>query len=453
MTSSCIDDDSSAWLSSYGDANRYDFLTTRPIKMDGFVHTAQGFADNCVTTGTCSGAFTDTAGVRAMGYYDQDMLNYYYYMAAQFTVNDRWFSPIASKSTPNRIATYTGGTTQGLVWDPGYNDHLGGVPAASIFEALDKAGVSWKVYYSLTQGQCDDPEDCTGGSASYPATDLGYIYYDTKYLYPNPSHAVCKAPTVASSAVGDTTNYFCIDPTHVGPLADYYSDLANGTMASFSFIEAGYGLNDEHPGSFQPVLLGQAAVAKIINAFMASSSWKDGVFFFAYDEGGGPYDHVPPIPHHSNDFTDKSLGTIPDIGPITVNPDQYGPCLPPVVGTPTQHCDLHASDPGAHAGDAPAVNGFAAQIGFRVPDFVVSPFARRHYVSHIPMDHTAVMKFVENRFIGPTAHLTARDAAQPNLLDFFDFVNVPWATPPTPPTPATDSSLGYHTCNPASLGN
>lgn len=57
-------------------------------------------------------------------------------------------------------------------------------------------------------------------------------------------------------------------------------------------------------------------------------------------------------------------------------------------------------------------------------------------------------KFVENRFIGPNAHLPARDAAQPNLLDFFDFNNVPWATPPTLPTP--DIQTG--TCTPANMG-
>ena len=57
-----------------------------------------------------------------MGYYDQDTLNYYYYMASQFAISDRWFSPVSSKSTPNRIATYTGGTTQGLVNDPFVDD-------------------------------------------------------------------------------------------------------------------------------------------------------------------------------------------------------------------------------------------------------------------------------------------------------------------------------------------
>jgi hypothetical protein len=68
------------------------------------------------------------------------------------------------------------------------------------------------------------------------------------------------------------------------------------------------------------------------------------------------------------------------------------------------------------------------------------------------MDHTAIIKFVENRFLGPNVSLTARDAAQPNLLDFFDFAGEPWATPPNPPSPVTASTLGYNPCTPASLG-
>ena len=85
--------------------------------------------------------------------------------------------------------------------------------------------------------------------------------------------------------------------------------------------------------------------------------------------------------------------------------------------------------------DAPAQQGFAAQLGFRLPNMVISPFSRKHYVSHIPMDHTAIIKFVENRFIGPNAHLTNRDAVQPGLLNFFDFEMAPWGVPPTPPAP------------------
>ena len=446
LATTCVDDMSSAWLESYGDVSRWDFSTSRPINMDGFVHIAENFDKNCASSGVCSGSFTDSTGHRAMGYYDQGFLNYYYYMASQFAVSDRWFSPISSKSVDNRIATFTGGTTQGLTHDPGTDDHLPQLQIQTIFDELQSAGVSWKIYYTVTQGLCTSESNCSGDRL--PATDYGSFSSSNKYLYSNPSGAACTGSTQPSSVVGDSTNSFCIDTNHIAPLSQYYTDVANNALPAFAFIEAGYGNNDEHPGSGQSILAGQQQVSKIVNALMTSPSWSSSVFFFSYDEGGGPLDHVPPVPGHSNQNTDASLGTIPDISSIAVNPDSYKPCVP-ANGTPTIHCDLDPSDPGAQSTDAPAVNGFAAQLGFRVPNFVVSPFARRHYVSHIPMDHTAIIKFVENRFIGSSAHLTARDAAQPNLLDFFDFTNVPWATPPSPPAPVTSSTLGYDPCNPA----
>ena len=53
-------------------------------------------------------------------------------------------------------------------------------------------------------------------------------------------------------------------------------------------------------------------------------------------------------------------------------------------------------------------------------------------------------KFVENRFINSRrAPDQNRDAAQPDLLEFFDFTGVPWLTPPMPPTP-TALSRGVH---------
>jgi phospholipase C len=452
LATSCVDDESSAWLESYGDVDRYDFQTARPILMDGFVHIAEGFAKNCAASGKCSGNYTDLTGRRAMGYYDQTFLNYYYYMASQFALSDRWFSPLSSKSIPNRIATFTGGTTQGLVKDPGNDDHLGQLNIPSIFQELDQAKVSWKLYYTVTNNLCLASDPCSGSAnGNYPATTFAYLSYSFQYLYENPTGAPCAGTTQGSSVVGDSTNSFCIDPNHVAPLSSFRSDLTNGTLPSFAFIEAGYGNSDEHPGSGQSILAGQAQVADLLNRFMGSSSWKDSVFFLSYDEGGGPYDHVPPVPGHSNDYSYAALGTIPDISQIAVNADSYRPCVPS-GGTPTSHCDLGQNEPGANSGDAPAVQGFAAQLGFRLPNMIVSPFTRRHYVSHTPMDHTAVIKFVENRFIGSSAHLTARDAAQPDLLEFFDFNSVPWATPPSPPNPATAATLGYDPCTPANLG-
>lgn len=444
FTSTCIDDETSAWLESFGDVNRFNFLTTRPILMDGFVHIAENFAKS----GAGSGTFTDTQGKRAMGFYDSQFLNYYYFMASQFAISDRWFSPVASKSIPNRIATMTGGTTQGLVRDPQNDDKFPALSIDTIFQELDGAGVTWKIYYTVTDDQClaANDGDCNPSAPNkFPATTFADFTYATKYLSKNPTHAACTPPKEGSQqAVGDAANAFCIDPTHIAPLSQFFTDMQNNTLPSFAFIEAGYGVNDEHPGSGQSILQGQIQVSKILNAFMASPSWPSSVFFLSYDEGGGPFDHVPPVPGHTNDNTDGSLGVTTDISSIAVNPDSFVPCL----ADGSIHCDLKSDDPGAHPGDAAAQQGFAAQLGFRVPNIVVSPFSRKHFVSHTPMDHTAIIKFVESRFIGASSHLTSRDSAQPDLLEFFDFTAVPWSKPPSPPAPANPSG----TCTPASFG-
>lgn len=466
--SSCLDDMTSSWLESYGDVNEFDFNVARPMLMNGFVHTAENFAKDA-TAGVAAGegVFTDLTGQRAMAYYRDTSaagaaeLNYYYYVASQFALSDRWFSPVSSKSTPNRIATMTGGTTQGLVFDPFKDDKVTTtLDIETIFEELDKATppVSWKIYYTLTEGGCNESDGDCGNQSNpslAPVTTFSDFGYAGKYLYSNPSQAACVAPTVGSKqAVGDASNAFCIDPTHIAPLSQFFTDVANGTLPNFSYIEAGYGVNDEHPGSGQSIFTGQAEVANIVGKLMNSPSWLDSVFFLSYDEGGGPYDHVPPVPGHSNDNTNIANmgflpgGSIPDISTIAVNPDSFNPCL--ANPTPTLHCDLDSSDPGAVSTDAPAVHGFAAQLGFRLPNMVISPFTRRHYVSHVPMDHTAILKFVESRFIGPSAHLTNRDAAQPDLLDFFDFVKIPWLTPP-PATSIPVPPVVGSTCTPATM--
>ncbi|HVO60255.1 MAG TPA: alkaline phosphatase family protein [Terriglobales bacterium] len=458
LKSTCIDDDSAAWLPSFGSVNRFNFSPTRPINMDGFVHTAEGYAKHCADPASkCSGGeFTDLAGQRAMGYYDQEYLNYYYYMASQFAISDRWFSPVASESIPNRLATMTGGTTEGLVWDPGRNDHLPQLSIKTIFEALDKGGVSWKIYYSTTDDNCNAGDNSCGSGTplgKMPSTSFRYFAYSTKYVHSKAQKA-CSPPLQSSgTAIGDPNDDFCIDSTHIAPISQFIADMNKGSLPSFAWVEPGYSHTDEHPGSGQSILRGQAAIANLFNIFMASPSWKDSIFFLSYDEGGGPYDHVPPVPGHTNDFTDPSMGITTDVSSIAVNPDAFFPCAPPNLPNPpgpaTLHCDLHTvpfADPGVDPTDAAALQGFAAQLGFRMPNMIISPFVRRHYVSHVPMDHTAIIKLVETRFLGAQAHLTLRDAKQPDLMDFFDFTNVPWLTPPSNVPAPYDPSKATLTC-------
>ncbi len=419
-TSSCIDDMTSAWLESYGDVYRWNFSTTRPINMDGFVHIAENFSKS----GSGSGTFTDTTGERAMAYYKDTnpdgtpALNYYYYIASQFALSDRWFAPVASKTVPNRIASISGGTTQGYTHDPSNDDNAGQLSGLTIFQLLDQHGISWKIYYEQTN------------SNGTPTTIFSRFTYANNFIHTNPDGSVS------------------IDSKHIAPISQYYTDVANGTLPSFSYIEKTDSL-DEHPGSGTSIFNGQKDTAKILNALMYSPSWKDSVFFFSFDEPGGPYDHVPPVPGHSNDFTSSSLSSVEgDVGPIAVNPDNYLPCVPTTPGVYNNHCDLRSNDPGAKSTDAAAVSGFAAQIGARVPNFIVSPFVKPHYVGHKAMDHTAVLRFLELRYNLPA--MTKRDAAQPDLLDFFDFANAPWATPPVQSALPTPPSVGS-TCHPDTM--
>ena len=96
------------------------------------------------------------------------------------------------------------------------------------------------------------------GKSNLPATTFLSFTYSTKFVYANSSHAACSATTQPSSVVGDTSNFFCIDTSHIAPLSQYFSDIQNNALPAFAFIESGSDFDDEHPGSSQSILAGQA---------------------------------------------------------------------------------------------------------------------------------------------------------------------------------------------------
>ncbi len=84
-------------------------------------------------------------------------------------------------------------------------------------------------------------------------------------------------------------------------------------------------------------------------------------------------------------------------------------------------------------------------LGFRVPLLVVSPYAKRGYVSHVQHEFGSILKFTEKTF--SLAPLSASDQRADDLADCFDFTQParPFAAlrvsasraqlmqPPTPP--------------------
>jgi phospholipase C len=155
---------------------------------------------------------------------------------------------------------------------------------------------------------------------------------------------------------------FLDDPelfSRIVDLDEYYTDLENGTLPSVSYVLL-MGAT-EHPLS--DLSLGQRTVRTMVQMLMQSDAWDSSALFITYDDWGGWYDHVAP----------------PQV-------DEYG-------------------------------------YGFRVPALLISAYARQGYIDHTQLDHTSILKFIEENWdIQPLAE---RDAKANNFLPAFDFTSPP----------------------------
>lgn len=165
------------------------------------------------------------------------------------------------------------------------------------------------------------------------------------------------------------------NPNSVTTMDAFFADAAAGTLPSFALVDPDF-IDDGSEENNADVRVGEEFVARVVRAVMEGPGWPNTMLIWTYDEGGGYYDHVPPPPAIAPD------STLPFINPAK---DQPG--------------------------------GFD-RYGFRVPAAIVSPFARKNYVSHVVHDHTSVLKLIETKFNLPA--LTYRDANASNLLDALD---------------------------------
>lgn len=177
------------------------------------------------------------------------------------------------------------------------------------------------------------------------------------------------------------------------PIEQYYADAKDGKLPQVAFIDPGgtgtqpQRFSDEHPPALMQI--GQNWLGKAVEALMDGPHWERSAMFITYDEHGGLYDHVAP--------------------PSACPPDE----LPP------EDTEL-AFD----------------HLGVRVPFLVVSPFAKKSYVSHQTYDHTSIIRFIEARFVMPA--LTARDANAAAPWDMFDFAAAPNRERRPVPVPVVD---------------
>ena len=164
------------------------------------------------------------------------------------------------------------------------------------------------------------------------------------------------------------------------------TDIQQNTLPDVAIVmgsEVGE-TSDEGPSALPGI--GEEMIEGLIRALFASPEWSRTALFITYDENGGLADHVPP---------EKACP-----------PDNLAP----------------------HDTNGNPLDGAFDHTGFRVPFIVVSPYAKKHFVSHVVHDHTSITRFIEARFGLPA--LTARDANSAPPFEAFDFQNPPFMTPP-----------------------
>ncbi len=149
---------------------------------------------------------------------------------------------------------------------------------------------------------------------------------------------------------------------HLKDEQDFLVALSDHALPSVSFIKP-LGPDNEHPG-YAALQRGQQHVADLVSAVQASPYWHDTAIFITYDENGGRWDHVP-VPKG----------------------DAWGP-------------------------------------GTRVPLIIISPWAKRHFVDHIPCETVSILRFIEKRW--HLAPLGERDAKANDLTNAFTNLPFPW---------------------------
>jgi len=221
-------------------------------KNDGFFQANDGWSE----TGLKGGADPMLkSGERALYWYDERDIPFYYKLASTFAIADHYHCSILGPTWPNRMylsaATSFGKTSN--VWPDltGYEFPAGAKGDAVIFDELERRHVSWGIY-----------SDGPPGVGVVVGTTGG-----TRWSHRNDS------------------------------LATFYDLAAKGQLPQVVFLDPTLGsdhpsTNDEHPpGQIQT---GQKFTSDIVHALFKSPQWSKMALFITWDEHGGYYDHVPP---------------------------------------------------------------------------------------------------------------------------------------------------------------
>jgi phospholipase C len=248
----------------------------------------------------------------------------------------------------------------------------------------------------LIAATCSGMIDTIGGSSDKLITDVTLALPSSGTIFELLTAAgISWIDYYDSFPTGATCELYPITDTlpatrYARPIAQFYSDAAAGKLPAFSLVDPNYETeSQENP---QNISVGEGVLEKVVRAVGEGPAWRKTLFILTYDEHGGYYDHVPPPP--------------------ALQPDIFRP----ILNNPKQK----------------PYDGFR-RYGFRVPAVVVSPYAKKDYVSHVLYDHTSILAFLERKWNLPA--MTMRDANANDITDLLDLDAMARGQPTFPDLP------------------
>ncbi|MGH8462418.1 MAG: alkaline phosphatase family protein [Stenotrophobium sp.] len=327
----------------------------------------------------------------AMGYWDESDLPFYYSLARTFCVGDRCFASAPCQTYPNRRFLYAG-TAGGLI---STSDATFSMPApanGTLMDMMSKYGVSWRSYFVDLPALAIIPQTLENHPANFATIAQFFADCQTGQL---PAVSFVDPEFNAVSTVGSPL-FANLNPI-VGKIPGLPADVVAQISSIGNKVNA-QGASEENPDD---IAIGEAFVASVVNAVMASPAWPRTLLVWTYDEHGGYYDHVPPV----------SVPRPDNIAPVLASTD---------------------------------VPGGYDITGLRVPTVVASPYSKPNAVTSVVHDHTSVIATIAAKWNLPA--LTWRDAQANTLLDFLDLESPPaFLTPPTLAAPS-NPTLGLSSC-------
>jgi phospholipase C len=284
--------------------------------------------------------------------------------------------------------------------------------AKNIGDMLNQGSIPWGSFvggFNLQTINANGSTGCnrstvspvTGGSpGDYVPHHIWFQYYTSTA---NPTHA---RPT-STKAIGYTVvpGTKKVDPAnHAYDLDDFFTAVGSGNYPAVSFIKM-QSYEDGHPGNSNP-LDEQTGLVNLVNFLQAQPDWDSTAIVVAYDDSDGWYDHASaPISHPSFSTAQETVTTVPVALDVL---NGAGIC-----GT------VGMTEP-AGIGGMP-VHGRCGP-GTRTPFLVISPYAKKNYVSHVQITQSSIPQFIEDNWLnGQRIGGGSFDATTGSIMDMFNF--------------------------------